>query len=336
MDEVFDATKIDRWFLSKLVSLGKLEKRLAAEPLTEALYREAKRFGFPDKAVERLSGQPVPTHAVASYKMVDTCAAEFDAETPYFYSAYFQENEAAAFLEKRATGKRRVVVFGSGPIRIGQGIEFDYASVHCVRALKKLDFEVVIVNNNPETVSTDFDTADRLYFEPLTPEDVFNILETEQPYGVVVAFGGQTAIKLTKALEARGVRILGTTGECIDMAEDRERFDAVLERLGIDRPAGHTVMDTDQALAAANQLGYPVLMRPSYVLGGQNMIIAFSDDDIREYMQIILRQGIENPVLIDKYLMGIEIEVDAICDGQDILIPGIMEHICLLYTSRCV
>ena len=259
--------------------------------------------------------------------MVDTCAAEFPAETPYFYSTFDDENEAEEFKEHRADGKKTVIVFGSGPIRIGQGIEFDYASVHCVWALKRAGFDVVIVNNNPETVSTDFDTADRLYFEPLTPEDVMHIINTEKPYGVVVAFGGQTAIKLAKFLEAQGVRILGTPADSIDAAEDRERFDNLLEPHNITRPKGATVMTTDEALKAAGVLGYPVLMRPSYVLGGQNMIIAFCDEDIIEYMNIILSHNIENPVLIDKYLMGIEIEIDAICDGEDILIPGIMEHI---------
>ncbi|MDP3448802.1 MAG: carbamoyl-phosphate synthase large subunit, partial [Eubacteriales bacterium] len=280
-----------------------------------------------DGVLARISGEPVKEHLYAGYRMVDTCAAEFEAQTPYFYADYACENEARTFLQKHDTGKRRVIVFGSGPIRIGQGIEFDYASVHCVWALKQAGFEVVIVNNNPETVSTDFDTADRLYFEPLLPEDVMNVIHTEQPYGVVVAFGGQTAIKLTRYLSEQGVRILGTPADSIDAAEDRERFDALLEELHIKRPRGKTVKTEEQALTAAQTLGYPVLIRPSYVLGGQNMIIAFSDDDVREYMDIILRKGIDNPVLIDQYLMGIEIEVDAICDGEEILIPGIMEHI---------
>ena len=327
LDFVHDITKIDLWFLAKLRSLSRMEQRIASGPIDAETYRAAKRFGFLDKDIERLSGAPLPCRLTAGFKMVDTCAAEFPAETPYFYSSYDEENEAEQFLAEHSIGKPRVIVFGAGPIRIGQGIEFDYASVHCVRALKKLGYEVVIVNNNPETVSTDFDTADRLYFEPLNPEDVAAIIATEKPVGVVVAFGGQTAIKLTKSLEKMGVPIIGTTGDCIDMAEDRERFDGVLANLGISRPAGHTVMTAEEALKAAEALGYPVLMRPSYVLGGQNMIIAFSDDDIREYMAIILAQNIENPVLIDKYLMGVEVEVDAICDGEDILIPGIMEHI---------
>lgn len=320
-------TMIDEWFLGKVENLAKMELRLRQGSLTEELYREAKKYGFPDKVIERLSGSRVQNPLAASFKMVDTCGAEFDAQTPYFYACYDKVNEARAFIDANTTGKKTVIVFGSGPIRIGQGIEFDYASVHSVWSLKRAGFEVVIVNNNPETVSTDFDTADRLYFEPLTPEDVMNVVRTENPYGVVVAFGGQTAIKLTKFLESQGVRILGTTGDSIDAAEDRERFDALLEKLHIQRPSGFTVMTEEEALTAANHLGYPVLLRPSYVLGGQNMIIAFSDADIREYMKIILAHKIENPVLIDKYLSGIEIEVDAICDGEDILIPGIMEHI---------
>lgn len=320
-------TKIDLWFLAKLANLTLLEKELSEKPLTQEIYRRAKNAGYPDKAIERLSGDKIEQPLSASYKMVDTCAGEFEAETPYFYSTFDKVNEAEQFIDAKAGGKQTVIVFGSGPIRIGQGIEFDYASVHCVWALKKAGYEVVIVNNNPETVSTDFDTADRLYFEPLTNEDVINVIRTEQPYGVVVAFGGQTAIKLTKLLEAQGINILGTPADSIDAAEDRERFETLLERLSIKRPQGYTVMNKKEALDAANKLDYPVLLRPSYVLGGQNMIIAFNDDDIEEYMDIILSSNIENPVLIDKYLTGIEIEIDAICDGQDILIPGIMEHI---------
>lgn len=326
-EEIFEINKIDKWFTYKMLNLVKLERRLAAEPLSEELYREAKRLGYPDKVIGQISGKPVTFNIPASYKMVDTCGAEFDAETPYFYSTYDTENEAAEFLKSHDSGKKRVIVFGSGPIRIGQGIEFDYASVHCVWALKQAGYEVIIVNNNPETVSTDFNTGDRLYFEPLTPEDVMNIVHTEQPYGVVVAFGGQTAIKLTGFLESQGIKILGTPADSIDAAEDRERFDALLENLNIARPMGQTVMNTEEALGAARDLGYPVLMRPSYVLGGQNMIIAFADEDIIEYMDIILAHTIENPILIDKYMMGVELEVDAICDGEDVLIPGIMEHI---------
>ena len=326
-EEIFDITKIDKWFTYKLINLIKLDNELEKGNVTPELYRQAKIFGFPDKVIEKLSGAPVekPLHAV--YKMVDTCAAEFAAQTPYFYSTYDSEDEAEEFIKSVHTGNQTVIVFGSGPIRIGQGIEFDYASVHCVWALKERGFDVVIVNNNPETVSTDFDTADRLYFEPLTNEDVMNIIRVEKPYGVVVAFGGQTAIKLTKYLSEQGVNILGTPPDSIDAAEDRERFDELLELHQIKRPQGFTVMTTEEALEVANKIEYPVLMRPSYVLGGQNMIIAFNDADIKEYMAIILAQGIENPVLIDKYLMGPELEVDAICDGDEILIPGIMEHI---------
>ena len=327
VDEIHEVTKIDEWFLYKLANLVALEKRLASEALTDELYLTAKKNGYPDKLIERISGNKVTNHRRAVYKMVDTCAAEFPAQTPYFYSTYDEQNEAEEFINNLNSDKKTVIVFGSGPIRIGQGVEFDYASVHCVWSLKEAGFDVVIVNNNPETVSTDFDTADRLYFEPLTPEDVMNIIETEKPYGAVVAFGGQTAIKLTNFLDENGIRILGTSAESIDAAEDREKFDAVLEKHNIKRPVGLTVMTTEEALESANKIGYPVLMRPSYVLGGQNMIIAFNDQDIKEYMKIILATNIENPVLIDQYLMGTEIEVDAICDGKDILIPGIMEHI---------
>ena len=330
VDRIHEITKIDEWFLYKICNIIAMEKRLQNEELTDELYLAAKKMSFLDKVIEKLSGQKIRERRYAAYKMVDTCAAEFAAETPYFYSTYDEENEAAHFIEEERRDKNdrgTVIVFGSGPIRIGQGIEFDYSSVQCVWSLKKAGYEVVIVNNNPETVSTDFDTADRLYFEPLTNEDVMNIIHTEQPDAVVVAFGGQTAIKLTKHLNEQGVRILGTPPDSIDMAEDRERFDELLEDLKIKRAAGVTVMTTEEALDAANTIGYPVLMRPSYVLGGQNMIIAFDDNDIREYMEIILRQEIENPILIDKYLMGIELEIDAICDGEEILIPGIMDHI---------
>lgn len=327
IEKIHDITKIDIWFLGKLRNLSELEKTLSEGTLTEDKYLTAKRYGYLDKTIEEMSGQKCPIHRNAVYKPVDTCAGEFAAETPYFYSTYDDENEAAKFIEEHDSGKKRVLVFGSGPIRIGQGIEFDYCSVHCVWALKEMGYEAVICNNNPETVSTDFDTGDRLYFDPLTPEDVRSIIETERPYGAVVQFGGQTAIKLTRHLADMGVKILGTSPDSIDAAEDRERFDELLSKCGIPRPAGHTVMNTEEALAAANSLGYPVLMRPSYVLGGQNMIIAHSDSDIEEYMAIITSGGLENPVLIDKYMMGKEVEVDAICDGKDILIPGIMEHI---------
>ncbi len=327
VEQLHEITMIDCWFLNKLLNMVNLEKWLAEGELTEEKYLTAKNYGYLDSTIERMSGQKCPMHKSAVFKMVDTCAGEFKAETPYFYSTFDEENEAKQFIERTDTGKRKVIVFGSGPIRIGQGIEFDYCSVHCVWTLKELGYEAVICNNNPETVSTDFDTGDRLYFDPLTKEDVEAIIETEQPYGVVVQFGGQTAIKLTKHLSDMGVRILGTQADSIDAAEDRERFDEILEKCGIPRPQGHTVMTTEEAVAAAEDLGYPVLMRPSYVLGGQNMIIAHSEKDIVEYMGIITRTMIENPVLIDKYMMGTEVEVDAICDGKDFLIPGIMEHI---------
>ena len=295
IDELYNITKVDRWFLNGLARIAKPNSPfLAPSPLV--------------------------------YKMVDTCGGEFEAKTPYFYSIKNGiENEALPFIEKST--KQRIVVLGSGPIRIGQGIEFDYACVHCVWTLKSMGYEVIVINNNPETVSTDFDTADRLYFEPLYIDDVMNIINIEKPIGVIVAFGGGTAIKLTKQLHERGINIIGTSAESIDICEDRERFDILLEKLQINRPKGFGVMTEKQALEAAEKLGYPVLMRPSYVLGGQNMIIAFSHEDIKEYMEIILRQKQDNPVLIDKYLSGREIEVDAICDGTDVLIPGIMEHI---------
>ncbi|MDE5740861.1 MAG: carbamoyl-phosphate synthase large subunit [Oscillospiraceae bacterium] len=327
IETIHEITKIDCWFLSKLNNLVELERLLKDGELTEEKYDLAKRYGYLDSTIERLSGQKCPKRTRAVFKMVDTCAGEFKAETPYFYSTFDEENEAKQFIERKNSGKKKVIVFGSGPIRIGQGIEFDYCSVHCVWALKEMGYEAVICNNNPETVSTDFDTGDRLYFDPLTKEDVEAIVETEQPYGVVVQFGGQTAIKLTKHLSDMGVNILGTSADSIDAAEDRERFDELLNKCGIPRPAGHTVMNTEEALKAAEELGYPVLMRPSYVLGGQNMIIAHSNQDIIEYMEIIMRGGLENPVLIDKYMMGKEVEVDAICDGTDFVIPGIMEHI---------
>ncbi|MCD7928365.1 MAG: carbamoyl-phosphate synthase large subunit [Oscillospiraceae bacterium] len=330
VERLFQQTKIDRWFLNKLLNLAQYEQAITGQALTEQSYYQGKKLGFPDRALAALSGSPLPASCSPTYKMVDTCSGEFAATTPYFYASFNSaasggENEVLPFLNR--SGKQTVVVLGSGPIRIGQGIEFDYASVHCVNALKELGYEVVIINNNPETVSTDFDIGDRLYFEPLYQEDVLHILEVEKPCGVVVAFGGQTSIKLTKCLSQHGIPIIGTSADSIDMAEDRERFDELLEKLNICRPKGHTVMTTPQALAAANDLGYPVLMRPSYVLGGQNMIIAFHDDDIREYMAIILSHDIENPVLVDKYIEGKEIEVDAIFDGNDVLMPGIMEHI---------
>ncbi|MBE6876271.1 MAG: carbamoyl-phosphate synthase large subunit [Ruminococcus sp.] len=327
VEQIHEITLIDEWFLEKLTNLVELEAWLADGELTEEKYLAAKQYGYLDKTIERMSGQACPIHKHSVFKMVDTCAGEFKAETPYFYSTYDDENEAEQFIERTHSGKKKVIVFGSGPIRIGQGIEFDYCSVHCVWTLKELGYEAVICNNNPETVSTDFDTGDRLYFDPLTPEDVDNIIETEKPYGVVVQFGGQTAIKLTRHLADKGVNILGTSADDIDAAEDRERFDELLEQCGIPRPEGFTVMTTKEAVKVADKLGYPVLLRPSYVLGGQNMIIAHSEQDVIEYMGIITSHMIENPVLIDKYMMGTEVEVDAICDGKDFLIPGIMEHV---------
>lgn len=327
LDEIHNITMIDHWFLAKLNNLIQLEKWLADGELTQEKYNYAKNWSYLDSTIERLSGQKIKNPKFASFKMVDTCAAEFEAKTPYFYSSFDDENEAKEFIESHKSDKKKVVVFGSGPIRIGQGIEFDYCSVHCVWALKQAGYEAVICNNNPETVSTDFDTGDRLYFDPLTKEDVRSILETEKPFGVVVQFGGQTAIKLTAYLQQLGANILGTGADSIDAAEDRERFDDLLERCQIPRPAGETVFTTEDALVVANKLGYPVLLRPSYVLGGQNMIIAYSEQDVEEYMEIITRTTLENPVLVDKYMMGVEVEVDAICDGKDYLIPGIMEHI---------
>ena len=321
VDTLFSLTKIDRFFLRKLKGLVELEGELAQGPLTDELYNRAKTFCFPDGVIERLSGCKVTPTRRASFKMVDTCAAEYDAATPYFYSTWDEQCEVSPIQHKK------VLVFGSGPIRIGQGIEFDYCSVHCVWAAKRCGYDTVIVNNNPETVSTDFDTADRLYFEPLTPEDVRAIVQAEGITQAIVQFGGQTAIKLAGCLADMGVEILGTSADSIDAAEDRERFDALLKKCGIPRPAGDTVFTVQQAVEAANRLGYPVLVRPSYVLGGQGMAIAFSDEDVAEYMEIVNRTTQEHPVLIDKYLMGKEVEVDAICDGQDILIPGIMEHV---------
>ena len=328
---ISDITKIDKWFVSKLKNLKELEDWLSDGELTQEKYDTAKKYCYLDKTIEALSGKTLKECGIerrnAVYKMVDTCAAEFSADTPYFYSTYDEENEAEEFIDQHPTDKKKVLVFGSGPIRIGQGIEFDYCSVHCVWALKEMGYEAILCNNNPETVSTDFDTGDRLYFDPLTFEDVDSLIATEKPDGVVVQFGGQTAIKLTKHLQEIGANILGTSAESIDAAEDRELFDELLERCDIPRPAGETVFTTEEALVTANKLGYPVLLRPSYVLGGQNMIIAHADSDVTEYMKIITSQKLENPVLIDKYMMGTEVEVDAICDGTDFLIPGIMEHI---------
>lgn len=321
LETVNKITHIDLFFLSKIKVLVDTEKMLRTNTLTAENYLYAKRKGFPDKVIERLSGQSIPVKLNASYKTVDTCGAEFAASTPYYYSTFDTQNESVP------SSKKKVLVIGSGPIRIGQGIEFDYCSVHSVWVLKELGFEAIIVNCNPETVSTDFDTADKLYFEPLTDEDIRHIVKLENPYGALIQFGGQTAIKLTKTLAELGVRILGTSQENIDKAENREKFDKILEQCGIPRPKGLMVHTKQQALEAANSLGYPVLVRPSYVLGGQGMEIAFNDYDMIEFMDIINRVKQEHPILIDKYLLGKEIEVDAVCDGEDILIPGIMEHL---------
>ena len=323
-------TKIDVWFIDKLAILVEMEQALQTQPLTVDLLREAKRIEFPDNVIARLTGKTedeikkmrYDNGIVAAYKMVDTCAAEFAAETPYYYSVFGSENEAV-----ETSGKKKVLVLGSGPIRIGQGIEFDFCSVHCTWAFAKEGYETIIVNNNPETVSTDFDIADKLYFEPLTPEDVENIVNLEHPDGAVVQFGGQTAIKLTESLMKMGVPILGTSAENVDRAEDRELFDEVLEKCSIPRPSGHTVFTAEEAKKAAHELGYPVLVRPSYVLGGQGMQIAINDEDVDAFIGIINRIAQEHPILVDKYLVGKEIEVDAVCDGTDVLIPGIMEHI---------
>lgn len=324
IDEIHSITMIDEWFLYKLKNLADYEKSITDKALSKEEYLKGKNLGYTDEALERISGGALAFHKDCVYKMVDTCAGEFKAETPYFYSTYDEHCESRDLPK---SGKEKIIVLGSGPIRIGQGIEFDYSSVHCVWTLKELGYEVILVNNNPETVSTDFDTGDRLYFEPLCQEDIMNIIKVEKPIGVVVAFGGQTAIKLTKYLDKNGIKILGTSAESIDIAEDRERFDELLESFGIFRPKGESVMTLDEALEVAHKLEYPVLLRPSYVIGGQNMTIAYTDNDVKQYMQIILEQGIENPVLVDKYMMGTELEVDCISDGTDVLIPGIMEHI---------
>ena len=329
-DHIYEITKIDRWFIDKLAILVEMEQRLKSEELTVDLLKEAKRIEFPDNVIAELTGKTeeeikqmrYANGIVAAYKMVDTCAAEFAAETPYYYSVYGSENEAA-----ETTPQKKVLVLGSGPIRIGQGIEFDFCSVHCTWAFAKEGWETVIINNHPETVSTDFDIADKLYFEPLTAEDVESIVNIEKPDGAVVQFGGQTAIKLTEALMKMGVPILGTKAEDVDAAEDRELFDEILEKTHIPRAAGGTVFTAEEAKEVANRLGYPVLVRPSYVLGGQGMKIAFNDEEIEEFIGIINRIAQDHPILVDKYLQGKEIEVDAVCDGTDILIPGIMEHI---------
>lgn len=329
-DHIHEITMIDKWFIDKLAIIVEMEEALKTQPLTKELLKDAKRIEFPDTVISRLTGKSVDeikqmrydNNIVAAYKMVDTCAAEFEAATPYYYSVYGGENEAA-----ETNPPKKVLVLGSGPIRIGQGIEFDFCSVHCTWAFKEEGYETIIVNNNPETVSTDFDIADKLYFEPLTPEDVENIVNIEKPDGAVVQFGGQTAIKLTEALMKMGVPILGTDAADVDAAEDRELFDDILEQCGIPRPTGGTVFTAEEAKEVANKLGYPVLVRPSYVLGGQGMQIATCDEEVEEFMEIINRIAQDHPILVDKYLQGTEVEVDAICDGTDILIPGVMEHI---------
>ena len=329
-EHIHEITKIDLWFIDKISILVKMENRLKTEELTVDLLKEAKRIEFPDNVISQLTDideadikkMRYDNGIVAAYKMVDTCAAEFEAETPYYYSVFGSENEAA-----ETNPQKKVLVLGSGPIRIGQGVEFDYCSVHCTWSFAKEGWETIIVNNNPETVSTDFDIADKLYFEPLTAEDVESIVNIEKPDGAVVQFGGQTAIKLTEALMKMGVKILGTKAEDVDAAEDRELFDEILQKTGIPRAAGGTVFTAEEAKKVANEIGYPVLVRPSYVLGGQGMKIAWNDDEIEEFIGIINTITQDHPILVDKYLMGKEIEVDAICDGTDILIPGIMEHI---------
>ena len=329
-EHIHEITKIDLWFIDKIAILVEMENRLKTEELTVDLLKEAKRIEFPDNVISQLTDideadikkMRYDNGIVAAYKMVDTCAAEFEAETPYYYSVFGSENEAA-----ETNPQKKVLVLGSGPIRIGQGVEFDYCSVHCTWAFAKEGWETIIVNNNPETVSTDFDIADKLYFEPLTAEDVESIVNIEKPDGAVVQFGGQTAIKLTEALMKMGVKILGTKAENVDAAEDRELFDEILQKTGIPRAAGGTVFTAEEAKKVANEIGYPVLVRPSYVLGGQGMKIAWNDDEIEEFIGIINTITQDHPILVDKYLMGKEIEVDAICDGTDILIPGIMEHI---------
>ncbi|MCR5715270.1 MAG: carbamoyl-phosphate synthase large subunit, partial [Lachnospiraceae bacterium] len=329
-DQIHEITMVDHWFIDKIAHLTEMEQQLESEALTPELLREAKRMEFPDNVIARLSGKSeaevkklrYDNGITASFKIVDTCAAEFAATTPYYYSVFGGEDEA-----RETTGKKKVLVLGSGPIRIGQGIEFDYCSVHATWAFSKAGYETIIINNNPETVSTDFDIADKLYFEPLTAEDVENIVNIEKPDGAVVQFGGQTAIKLTQALMEMGVPILGTKAEDVDAAEDRELFDRILQETNIPRAAGGTVFTAEEAKEVANRLGYPVLVRPSYVLGGQGMQIALNDQEIEEFMAIINRYTQEHPVLVDKYLQGKELEVDAVCDGENILIPGIMEHI---------
>ena len=329
IEAVHKITRIDRFFLRKIHNIVDMEKDLAEESMDKDLMRKAKKMGFADVTIGKIIGKDQlevrkmrkDWGIIPTYKMVDTCAAEFDAETPYYYSTYGTEDEV------EDTDKKKVIVLGSGPIRIGQGVEFDYCSVHSVWALKDLGYETIIINNNPETVSTDFDTSDRLYFEPLTLEDVLNVIDREQPEGVIVQFGGQTAINLAGPLNKCGVKILGSSVDSIDRAEDRERFDELLTAENIPRPKGHTVFDIEGAIKAANDVGYPVMVRPSYVLGGRAMEIVYNDEELKYYMNNAVKASQEHPVLVDHYLMGTEVEVDAICDGKDVLIPGIMQHI---------
>ena len=329
IDEIHDITKIDKWFLYKINNIIKMERALATHELTPSLLRKAKQTGFADSVIGGLTGRDAmavrqlrkDNGILPTYKMVDTCAAEFEAATPYYYSCYALEDEV------EVSGRKKVVVLGSGPIRIGQGVEFDYCSVHCVWALRELGYETIIINNNPETVSTDFDISDKLYFEPLTVEDVLNVIDKEQPEGVIVQFGGQTAINLAGPLAKAGVKVLGSSVDSIDRAEDRERFDELLTECGIPRPKGHTVFDTEGALAAAHDVGFPVMVRPSYVLGGRAMEIVYNDDELKHYMSSAVKASHEHPVLVDHYIMGTEVEVDAICDGENVLLPGIMQHV---------
>lgn len=329
VDEIHEITRIDKWFLNKILKITTMENRIAKEPLTEELMLVAKKLGIADRSIAEIVGKPMEEirairksfNVIPCYKMVDTCAAEFEAATPYYYSTFAQEDEVIP------SNKRKVMVLGSGPIRIGQGVEFDYCSVHSVWALREMGIESIIVNNNPETVSTDFDTSDRLYFEPLTPEDVLNIIDKEKPEGVIVQFGGQTAINLAESLAKAGVKVFGTSVDDIDRAEDRERFDELLENIGIPRPQGASVTNSEDAIAAANEIGYPVVVRPSYVLGGRAMEIVYNEDELRDYMGRAVKASPEHPVLVDRYMQGTEVEVDGISDGKEVMIPGIMEHI---------
>jgi len=324
LEYIHDITKIDMWFLNKIYNLVKMEKELAENQLSNDLYYKAKKMGYTDKSIEAISKNKVPCHVGASYRIVDTCAAEFSAKTPYFYSAVGVEDEAASF---KSNDKKTVIVFGSGPIRIGQGIEFDYSCVQCVWTLKKLGYDVVIVNNNPETVSTDYTTSDKLYFEPLTVEDVMNIVELEKPIGVIASLGGQTAINLAEPLMKRGVKIIGTDCDAIDKAENRDSFEKIMEQLKIPQPKGRAVTKIEDGVEAAKEIGYPVLVRPSYVLGGRAMQIVADEKALRQYLKTAVEIDEDRPVLVDKYIVGKEVEVDAVCDGTDIFVPGIMEHV---------